>query len=133
MAKKTAKKKTAAVTNKVKTSFKKAMPADLKKVNKSAAVREYALAHPTATCQEVADALGYEYNTAYTAHFKNLGSPKKKGGRPKGSTNKVAKAAAGHESGNGHTGSQHGFISAAFAMGLDNAQKLLDKAKQLLG
>jgi hypothetical protein len=68
------------------------------------------------------------YNAVHQA-LKKTPTGNGKGGRPKGSTTKATRAVVG----NGHVAGQHGFISAAFAMGLDNAQKLLDKAKQLLG
>lgn len=71
-------------------------------VSKSEQARQYAAAHPKATTQEIATALGYTYTTVYQAL-----KPKKKKGKKSGkpaaaaSNGHTAKAAPKHAAGNG--------------------------------
>jgi hypothetical protein len=103
-------------------------------VNKSKLIKEDLTKTPDAKPADLAVKHGVSEGLVQKVRREMGLTKKRKGGRPKGSTNKAkATRAAGNEVGNGHTGSQHGFISAAFALGLDKAQELLDRAKKLLG
>src|SRR5689334_11965676 len=88
-----------------------------KRSSKSAQARAYKAEHPTATTQQIADALKMAYQTVYQALNSN--------GQKKKTHRKKAKAPQ----------SMHGALDTAFDFvqqvgGLIHAEKLIDKLKQ---